>query len=438
MKTKNLFIAMLLLWVQNWGWAQQSFSDLPSLLAYAQQKSSYTKTGGIRLNQAKAAQLSAILGVVDPNGSLSFSYTNNTRLPVNLFPAEIFGGPSGTFQEITTGVQYLSNQNFYAEIKLFNLEGWENLKQAKLNVNSVTADNQLQIKQLYDNLAVLYCNIANLNEQYRETQQHLAIADSLRYLTRQRWEQGFVKAQDLNDSEANYLNTQASLTQLQYLLRQQHLAVKVLCDIPEQDSLLIQPQVPLEFKATQPEVAPNLLALQSMEWKEKMAWSNLQRSKFAHLPNVSFFLSSTRQQFNTRARLFDQDQRWIPSSYLGVRLSLPLPSAHSISQLGKARYDYSLAQEQSQQALLQAKLKQQQLRTEYQQALAQLQSNQALLQLQQDTYAKNRINYSAGVIGLEPTLRSYQAMVSSASNRINAAISVLLAQSKIYINNTFK
>lgn len=81
MNTTNLFIAMLLLLGQSRSWAQQTFSDLPSLLAYAEQKSSNMKAGGIRLDQAKIAQLTAILGVIDPNGSLSFSYTTSTDQP---------------------------------------------------------------------------------------------------------------------------------------------------------------------------------------------------------------------------------------------------------------------------------------------------------------------------------------------------------------------
>ncbi|WP_421800128.1 TolC family protein [Haliscomenobacter sp.] len=433
-----LLLGLLLMTGHYWCWGQQIFTDLPGLLHYAQQKSSKVRSGQIRLDQAKLTKVAAILGVPDPSGSLSFSYTNNTRLPVNLFPAEIFGGPKGTFQEIQTGVQYLSNQNFYAEIKLFNLEGWEKLKQSKLSMQSTLADNQLQLKNLFDNIAALYSNIANLSAQYQATQQHLAIADTLRQLTHQKWEQGLAKPQDLNETEVNYLNTQASLQQLQFLLQQQHLALKVLCDIPLQDSLLVQPVVPLENLAPNPEVNLNLLASQRVEWQEKQAWSSFRSTLFAQLPTVSLFFSSTRQQFNTRARLFDQDQRWIPSSYLGVRLAVPIPSAQSVAQVGKARYDYALAQEQANQTRIQARLQQQQLVTEYQQALVQLKSNEAILRLHQDTYVKNRLNYNAGITSLEPTLRSYQAMVNSASNRINAAVSVLQAQSKIYINNTLK
>ncbi len=432
------FLGILLLLVNGRCWGQQIFTDLPALLAYAEQKSTNIRSGQIRFDQAKLAKLTAILGVPDPAGSLSFSYTNNTRLPVNLFPSEIFGGQAGTFQEITTGVQYLSNQNFYAEIKLFNLEGWENLKQSKLSLQSTTADNQVQRKTLFDNIASLYGNIANLSEQYQATLEHLAIADTLRMITRQKLEEGLAKPQDLNDSEVNYLSTASSLQQLQFLLQQQHLACKVLCDIPLQDSILIQPTVPLEGLNQSPNVDINLLSVTSSEWKEKIAWSNVRRLRFANMPTVSLFFSGTRQQFNTRARLFDQDVRWIPSSYVGVRLSVPIPSAQSVAQWGKARFDYALQQQQSSQARLQADLQQQQLKTEYQKALAQLKSNEAIHQLQQDTYVKNRLNYLAGITGLEQTMRSFQAMVNSSANRITAAVNVLLAHSKIHINNTLK
>ena len=128
--------------------AQKIISNLDTLLNYSNLKTS-VQTAKIRLNQSKKAKLAAIYGVLDPNSNASFSYTDNTKLPVNLFPAEIFGGQPGTYQEIRSGIQYVSNANIYADIKLLNVQGWEDIKLSKLNVDATQSDNAISLKTLY-------------------------------------------------------------------------------------------------------------------------------------------------------------------------------------------------------------------------------------------------------------------------------------------------
>jgi hypothetical protein len=67
-------------------------------------------------------------------------------LPVNLFPAEILGGQAGTYKEVQLGVQYQTNFNLNLDIKLFNRQGWENLKLSKINVEMLASDNKICMK----------------------------------------------------------------------------------------------------------------------------------------------------------------------------------------------------------------------------------------------------------------------------------------------------
>ncbi|NJO92792.1 MAG: hypothetical protein HC831_30365 [Chloroflexia bacterium] len=48
------------------------------------------------------------------------------------------------------------------------------------------------------------------------------------------------------------------------------------------------------------------------------------------------------------------------------------------------------------------------------------------------------MNYNEGVITLEQTINSFSAMVNSNFNYISSAINILLAETKININNNIK
>jgi hypothetical protein len=135
----------------------------------AKAKSITLKNGEIQLSQAKKEKLISILGVLDPTGNVALSYINNTQLPVNLIPSEILGGQPGTFQEVQFGVQYNTNFNTNIDVKLINPAGWESLKLSKLNISLADNNNKIALKDIYENSAVIFFNIATLQEQLKST-----------------------------------------------------------------------------------------------------------------------------------------------------------------------------------------------------------------------------------------------------------------------------
>jgi outer membrane protein TolC len=418
--------------------AQKIFPNLDSLLQYATVKNIPLQSGDIRLQQAKKARLAAVLSIPDVTGNISFSYTNNTRLPVNLFPAETFGGQAGTFREVQTGIQYVSNLNENIDIKLLNLRGWENLKLSKLNIETTASDNRLTLKSLQEQIAGIYFNILNLQQQVFNSRQNLLIADTLRSITQNKYEYGLLKQQDVNDATVNYLNAEEAVRQGGFLITQQYLALKILCDIPESDSILITQQLSKETAIADLKVDVNALSFQNSLLKEKTAWSNYKQYKYALYPTLSFFQAYTTQQFNTRGKLFDNRVNWIPSSYVGLRLNIPIPGANSITQASKAKYDYMLAQKASEQAAIKAGLELKQLSADYYKAASQAKANEAIYKLRTDTYEKNLRLYKEGLLSPDLILNSYTAMVNSHYNLVAAQINCLLAKAKIDINNSIK
>lgn len=434
-KCSRLLLLLVFLLLEFNAKAQQVFHNLDSLLNFAARKSIALQSGEIRFTQAKKAKLAAILSIPDPNGNAALSYTNNTRLPVNLFPAEIFGGQPGTFKPIKTGVQYITNENLSVELKLFNLQAWEKLKLSKINVEVTSSDNKLNRKALYEDIASIYYNIIQLQAQLKTTQQNLTAADSLQRITARKHTAGLVKQQDVSEVQVNYFNTEESVNQIQYLIRQQHIALKLLCNIPEADSLYIDQDLNKPEFSPAPQLTVNQLNIDNNLLKEKMAWSSYRQQKLALLPTVGLFFSQTTQQFNTQAGLFANGVGWIPSSYVGVKINFQLPTANSVSQIYQAKYNYELAQKNTEQARINAGLTFQQLKTDYEKALSQLNSAKKIAALRADTYQKNLLNYTEGIIGLDQTLDSFNQLVGSNYNLIAAAINVQLAQSKIDINN---
>lgn len=407
-----------------------SFDEFMNL---ANAKSLTIKSGEIQLTQSKKAKLAAIYGVIDPVGTLSSSFTNNTQLPVNLIPSEILGGQPGTFKEVKFGVQYNTNFNTYAEIKLLNLQGWENLKLSKLNIQLSESNNKLALKNLYDNSAIIFFNIATLQEQLKSTVQNRKGAEQLYLVTSNKYQAGLVNQQDVNESLVNRKSIEEQINQIQFLIQQQYIALKLLCDIPEEVQFKIGAE--LQNKILNVEVKPNQILLNNAILNEQISLRNYNKAKYAFSPTVSVFASRQNQQFNTRATLFDKNVNWIPSNYVGLRLSIPFPTAGSLAQSSKSKYDYLLAKNSIEHIKIQSKLNDSQLIIDYNKALSQRESNREIYRIRKDTYEKNMQNYEAGIISIETAIKSFTDMIGSQFNFISSEKLVDMYLTKIDINN---
>jgi len=121
-----------------------------------------------------------------------------------------------------------------------------------------------------------------------------------------------------------------------------------------------------------------------------------------------------------------------------LKLNVPIPSANVVAKKYSYYYDYQIAEKNTQQAKIKARLEQEQLKIEYEKAVSQALVNKEILELRQDSYLKNKLLYSKGLIGLEQTINSFNSMVNANYNLISSQTSVELALTKIEINNSIK
>ncbi|MEL6590379.1 MAG: TolC family protein [Bacteroidota bacterium] len=417
--------------------SKRVFSSLDDLLNYTDQQSLSLKNNAIQMDQAKKAKLAAVFGTIDVTGSLlSAQFTNNTQLGVSLFPAEIFGGEPGTFKEVEMGVQYNTNLTNYADVKLVNPAGWSDLKLANINLDLTSSNNQLSLKQLQESVAANYYNIVLIQEQISSTKQNLAVADTLHQITEQKFAEGLLSQLEVNESEINVLNTQETISQLEYLLEQYYISLKILCDIPEIEPIVIDGLKRSPKESLAPTVALNQLNLSNALLREEYARQNYQGTKAAMMPTLSLQLSNSNNLYNTEFEPFTGN--WINSNYIGLNLSIPIPNAKRVSQSYTAKYDHQMAINNTEQARNQALLDQQTLEAEYDKAISQYETDKKVLALRKDSFSKNQELYEEGLVSLETVLNSFNAMLNAEYSLITSEVNIELSVANININNNIR
>ncbi len=433
-RLKTLLLLGLAMW-SSAALSQQVFRSLSSVLRYADTSSTRLKSGSIREEQARKAKLAALVSIVDPQGTNSATFTNNTKLPVSILPADAFGGEAGTTREIQTGTRYNTALVNSVELKLVNPEGWANLKLSKVNLNLTQTNSRLTKKELYENIASAYFTVVQLKEQAASIRQNMAVSDSLLTIVRNKYAAGQVTQQDVNDAEVNLLTLRENAGQLDFLCQQQLESLAVLIDLPADATLTIEQDMP-EMPSLKPEIEQNRLSSDASRLKEDYARLDYRRRKWSQLPTLSLV---TNQAFNLYNEQFSvTDGNWISSNYVGLKLNMPLPTSKSIADRFNARYDYELEQQSARQARLSAEQDNRNLSIEWDKAASQFESKVTIQALQADTYRKNRRLYSEGLLGLDRTLNSLNTLIQTDYDLIEAKVDLMLAAAKIEINNQIR
>ncbi|MEM1000746.1 MAG: TolC family protein [Bacteroidota bacterium] len=433
MKKAIVFLVVLL--SASLGFAQHTFRNLEEVIAFSESSNLDLVIANIRSTQAKKLESTSKLGIVDPVISLPGSFTHNTNLPVTLLPAEIFGGEPGTNVELRTGVPFTTNFSQTLDVKLVNPGGWLDYKLARISSDITTANGELSRKMLHENLADTYYTIVSLNKQLASTQENLTSADSVYRVTRNKYTSGQVSQQDLNNAEVNRLNTEKSRQQIGYLLEDAYLTLKLLCNIPEGESVTVD-ELPTDLtQQTLPAVEISQLTLRTELLNQEYALKSYQRSKSTLLPSLSGYAGNSFQLNNQEFQPFTGD--WINSNYVGLRLNFNLPTSNSLASVQRTKFEYEIASKEVEKVEMTASIEAQRLRNGYDEAFDELELAARIRDLNADSYRKNLNLYQAGLLGVETLLNSYEAMVNATYAANSAEIALQLAHAKILINNEF-
>jgi hypothetical protein len=408
--------------------------DLDSLI---RQKNYSVRNGRVELAKAQRAKLAGLIGIPDPTGNLALGYTNNTQLPVTVFPAEILGGTPGTYEKVAIGTKYNANASGYVDIKLLNLSGINNFRLSKINILVVETDNTIRIKDLYQQVSTLYYNILTLQTQRKATEQYIANADQLLKIVTSKLENGLASPQEQNDAQITKYNQEENLRQINFQLDEQINRLKALLDISDKEVVLVTGSA--NNVLAEPVTAMDArLRQQKAKLDYAFAKESLEKERNAFLPTVSFVFNYQTQWFDVKPNPFNSAQSWIPSNYFGLRLNVPIPGANQIGAYHNQKYQLDKSSLNAEQAAIQDELEASNLNIALNQVRSEHDNAQKVAGLRKLSYSRNVLNYEAGLVTLEYTINSLNTLVDADYAVIAAKHKVSLQEQLIKINNTIK
>lgn len=417
-----------------------SFGSLKEVFAYADAHSVTFKNASQQVLMAKYQTLAARLDKWKLKGDANLTSTDNTKLPVNFIPAEIFGGPSGTYRQVTFGQQYVTGVNFAPQIDILNPYSIAKVKIARASEQLTNVTNLLDKKNLYESVAGAYYNILSYQWQIEVTRHSLLNADTLTQIMEQKQVQGIARQQDVNNAKANQFAISDKLNQLEMNLAEQYNNLKLLCDIDHQTQVAISEpsdemlvMVPDPFNRDRGGNLAWMQARYQLDYQE----ADLRANKLWFLPTLTLF-SSVGWQQNTNNHPFD-NSRWIGSNYVGLKLSVPIfPDVTKVAAVRYDRINVAMAKNNLAHAALQDSLNFGQLSTDYYHAYKSAGYASQIAALKEDSYYKNLNIYKEGILSATDLFTAFNDWLNSSLNEKAQRANALYSDSKIMINKIVK
>lgn len=415
--------------------AQQHFGSLDSLFAFADRNSNSAKVSQLQSLLAKWTKVAALANTINFKDPVSFSATNNILLPVNFIPAEAFGGPAGSFRQITLGQQYVSNFNFNPQIDLINPQNWARVKSAEFSKEMTELNNSISKRSLHESIAAAYYNCLALEDQMAASEKNLAAADSIVRIVSSKVDLGVAREQDLNNAKANSLVVKDKLQQIKNNREQQLNALRVLCDIAPGTPLSIGNNKITETAALKP---GSTLEARYLQKQSRYMRSELNAGRLATLPVVSLVYYQGWQQ-NSNTSLFDSKAQWIQSKYFGLRITMPIPpDVNRLSQNYTSKINYKIAALNASHQQLQNDVANRNLEIELDKSLTSYDVARQLMELKQANYGKSMNQYREGILPADNLLIAFNDVLASELNYLSARAALEYARARIMINNSVK
>jgi len=416
------------------GQEQVKFSTINEAFTLAKNKNYTLVNAELQIKIADLTKKAAVGNVFNPRVPTTIQALDNMNQQVSFLPAEAFGGPAGTFKEVTIGQQYVSTLAIMPQFEIFNLSNIAQVKSAKINEQLVDNQNKINELQLYNKINSIYSNILSFNGQKEILQENLKIAENIQTIIKQKFDEGLVRKQDVNEAEVNVISTKDKIEQLEVNLKIQYQLLNLFFE--NQTSTEITESIWNYENSNQITQVKNNLDVENIHLQNLLAKQEHKSLNYQNLPSLSFVSSFSWQNLSNES-FFHSKSNNTNFNYLGLKLNLELPTAQRISNTQNKRIQIKILSNSEEHSIKENDIKNQQLILDYEKSVKQVENFKKIADLKKDTYEKNYNQFKENILSLDKLLISQNELLQSKLNLVLALASISFNKNKIDINNKF-
>ncbi len=371
------------------------------------------------------------IGLPQINGALD--YQNNLKQQVSLLPAEITGGPAGTFTPVIFGTK----QNIGASITLKQLlfDGsylvglqasrtyLKISKQANEKTELLTRE---AVINAYGNVLVSENSISILEKNLKIIKKNLSDVRKI-------YENGLNEQEDIEQLEITLGNLNSQLNSVKrmkgiaYKMLNLSLGNPIANELTLTDTLdsLVKSNISLDIVSEEFSISNHVdFRIAENDRESKRLLLKLEKSKA--LPTLSAFVNYGTQGYSDTFSFLKNEQEWFNSSLLGVSLNIPIFSSLGRSSKTKqatiALENADIKLEETKQRL---NLMAEKAKSDYQLSIENYNTAQKNVGLAERIENKQRIKFFEGLSSSFDLLQAQNQLYSQQQNYIQSMLDVI-------------
>ncbi|MCC5930482.1 MAG: TolC family protein [Cyclobacteriaceae bacterium] len=305
-------------------YAQVRISNFHECWEYAKANNAQYAAEQIGLRQAsvmKNINRASMLPQIKATGGIEHHF----NLPVQLLPAEIFGGEAGTFQEVRFGLPYSANAAIEGSWQLLKAGQWTDISIARLDEQIAEETFRHYEITLKQEVAVAWYSLLQSEENKNIARENLIAADTLLKTALEMDARQMADPIDLNRIRAlkNQMEIQYEDAIRLYQNRNDQLMHLLGSDRVE----IVSPAYALEsadladWQNTGMTQDPASALAKLRHQKSQL---QLRKSRLELLPEISAFASVSRMTFSENINMFSSNQMWFDIGVVGLKIDVPI------------------------------------------------------------------------------------------------------------------
>ncbi|MDR2765140.1 MAG: TolC family protein [Tannerella sp.] len=367
-----------------------------------------------------------------PQADASAALTDNLAIPVVMLPGEIIGQP-GEIIPAELGVPWEANVSVQLSQVIFNPALFTGIKVARNAEELSRLKSQMTKEQLIYDVASVYYDILDSEQQLKSISGNLCLQDSLYAKTELRVKEDLTREIDLNRIKVNIADLKVKQEHLSVVMEQQKRYLQLLAGMPANEDFSPDSAILTEIDFpkqgwSEESVLSEITELAVLKQQKELNILELKTTQMKYMPTLSLVAAGAYQFQSEKLRLSDKNA-WFKSSYIGLRLSIPIfdgtSKHHAAKQikLQGMKLDNDIAHTEKS-ALMERKNARSGLIVSYKSA--KLQDDN--LRLAEKVYAQSQRLYQEGLYTVTDLLQTENSLREAQISRISEIIRLKKAE----------
>lgn len=405
---------------------------LDQCVDYAQKNNVQVKNALLAV-KAQAQTNREIAAAALPTITASTSAVDYTQIPTSLLPAQIFGGPAGTFIPVQFGTKFNANYGANIQQLLFDGQVFIALQARATSMDLQQKNAALTQENIKANIYKIYYQLSASKTQLNILDANIARLKTLARDAQIMYKNGFAEKLDVDKVSVQLNNLETEKLKANNSVAIGYMGLKMLMGMPVKDSLVLT-DVINEKSLTNDILSENDFQynvrkdFQYLNTVKKMNQFNVKRYQLSNLPTISMAGSYSKNAQRSKFDFFEGGS-WFTTSLINLNISLPIFNGFATDARIK-RTKIELKQTENQIEALKNSIDNEinQAKLNYMSSVATVQFQKKNMELAESVYQQTKKKFEAGT-GSNTEISAAQAdLVSAQNNYMNALYTALIAK----------